>query len=269
VEDTAYVMEALTGPDSRDPYSLPDKVAWLDSLNGTVRDLRIAYSPDLGVFPIDPRVRAVVDNAVKAFEEGGALVEEVKVDLHRSALELGDLWCRLMVPTSIVRVEQLKTAGIDLRKDHPGDLPAELTYWMDVVSGQSMMDAVKDQEVRTEVYDAIEAVMRRYDLLLAPTLACLPVENAGDGNTLGPDQINGEPINRLIGWCPTFFFNFTGHPAASVPAGLAEGRWPVGLQIIGRRFQDADVIGASAFFEAARPWRHLYDAVRARSLAEV
>jgi amidase/aspartyl-tRNA(Asn)/glutamyl-tRNA(Gln) amidotransferase subunit A len=109
--------------------------------------------------------------------------------------------------------------------------------------------------------------MADYDLLLAPTLACLPVENGTDGNTLGPAEINGVPVNRLIGFCPTFFFNFTGHPAAAVPAGLVEGRWPVGLQIIGRRFADTDVMRASAWFEEARPWRETYRLVEARPVA--
>ena len=261
VQDTAYVMEALCGPDDRDPYSLPDTVDWLGSMHGSVRGMRIAYSRDLGVFPVEPAVERVVDDAVKAFEQGGALVEEVELGLKRSAMELGDLWCRLMVPTSIVRIEKLREAGIDLRKE-PGALPPELTYWMDAVKGQTVMEASADGEMRTEVYDAVQDVLGRYDLLLTPTLTCLPVENADDGNTLGPSHINGEPINRLIGWCPTFLFNFTGHPAASVPAGLAEGRWPVGLQIVGRRFQDADVMRASAFFEEARPWKQHYEAVR-------
>ena len=262
VEDTAFVMDALCGPDPRDPYSLTDTVDWLGSMAGSVRGLRIAYSPDLGVFPVDPRVREVVDEAVKAFEEGGAVVEEVKLDLHRSAEELGDLWCRLMVPTSIVRIESLKRAGIDLRRDFPDDLPPELTYWMDVVNAQTLMDGVADQAMRTEVYDAISHVFEDHDLLLAPTLICPPIENGGDGNTLGPAEVNGVPLNRLIGWCPTFLFNFTGHPAASVPAGMVEGKWPAGLQIIGDRFQDADVMQASAFFEAARHWKQTYERVQ-------
>jgi amidase/aspartyl-tRNA(Asn)/glutamyl-tRNA(Gln) amidotransferase subunit A len=266
VEDTAFVMEALCGPDDRDPYSLPDRVDWLGSLQGGVRGLRIAYSPDLGVFPVEPRVRETVERAARAFEEGGAVVEDVKLDLHRSAEELGDLWCRLMIPTSIVRVEKLKSAGIDLRRDYPADLAPEITYWMDIVEGQTIMDAVADGEARTEVYDAVQGAMAGYDLLLAPTLACLPVENGTDGNTLGPAEINGVPVNRLIGFCPTFFFNFTGHPAASVPAGLVEGKWPVGLQIIGRRFADADVMRASAWYGEARPWRETYRQVEGRAL---
>lgn len=104
------------------------------------------------------------------------------------------------------------------------------------------------------------------NLLVTPTLACLPVNNADDGNTVGPGEINGEAVDPLIGWCLTYFANFTGHPAASIPAGQSEGL-PVGMQIIGRRNADADVLAASAAFERLRPWNDTYRRCRQRSLS--
>ena len=88
------------------------------------------------------------------------------------------------------------------------------------------------------------------------------VDLSSDGNTLGPAEINGEPIDRLIGWCMTYLINFIGYPAASVPAGLAENGLPVGMQIVGRRYADADVISASAAFERLRPWMRTYERCR-------
>jgi amidase/aspartyl-tRNA(Asn)/glutamyl-tRNA(Gln) amidotransferase subunit A len=99
-------------------------------------------------------------------------------------------------------------------------------------------------------------VLNAYDLLVTPTATCLPVDNAGDGNTVGPSAINGEEVDPQIGWCLTYFINFTGHPAASIPAGLSDDGLPVGMQVIGRRY--ADVLAASAAFERLRPWHESY-----------
>jgi amidase/aspartyl-tRNA(Asn)/glutamyl-tRNA(Gln) amidotransferase subunit A len=258
VEDTALVMEAMSGHDPRDPMSLADHVDWQGALNGSVQGWKVAYSPDFGVFPVDARVKALCREAAQAFEAAGAHVEEVKVPLDASVEALGDLWCRLQIPGSIVQIERLRQRGIDLMGEHRADLPPELVYWAEYVLGQNVNDVAADNELRTRVYDAVQSVFETHDLLLTPTLACPPVDNATDGNTMGPGQIDGVPLNRLIGWCLTFFLNFTGHPAASVPAGLIDGRLPTGLQIIGRKFADADVITASAVYEQVRPWKQHY-----------
>jgi amidase len=116
---------------------------------------------------------------------------------------------------------------------------------------------LRDEEVRSEIYDAIQGVLADHELLVTPTLACLPVENAGDGQTKGPARIGDVEVDPLIGWCLTYPVNFSGHPAASIPAGMSGGL-PVGMQIIGRRYADADVLAASAAFERIRPRRDTY-----------
>jgi amidase/aspartyl-tRNA(Asn)/glutamyl-tRNA(Gln) amidotransferase subunit A len=70
--------------------------------------------------------------------------------------------------------------------------------------------------------------------------------------------VNGQAIDPLLGWCLTYPFNFTGHPAASLPAGLSPERLPVGLQLVARRFADDVLLAASAAFERVRPWHDLY-----------
>jgi amidase len=172
---------------------------------------------------------------------------------------LSDLWCRLMMPINIGTFESLKQAGVDLLKDHREDLPPQYIEWVEKGYQMNILDMARDQAMQTEIYDAIQNVFQNYDLIVTPTLACLPVDNATDGNTMGPSEINGEAVDPLIGWCMTYFTNFSGHPSASIPAGLAEGRYPVGMQIIGRRYADMDVLAASAAFERLRPWRHTYE----------
>ena len=265
VEDAALALTALAGYHPRDPYSLDESVDFGAATRRGIKGWKIAYSPNLDVFPVDRRVAAVVASAVRAFEEAGARVEEVEVGIARPQQALSDLWCRLITPGSLHAFELFKAGGIDLLADHRGDLPPQLLAWLERGQRYSALDLLRDQALRTEVYHAIQGVLNRYDLLVAPTLACLPVENRSDGNTVGPSTVEGEAVDPLIGWCLTYPINFTGHPAASIPAGLADGL-PVGMQIVGRRYADADVLAASAAFERLRPWRQTYEICAGRPL---
>lgn len=266
VEDAALALTALAGYHPGDPFSLDEQVDFLAATRRSIKGWKIAYSPNFDVFPVDRRVAAVVDKAVRAFEEAGAHVEEVKVGIKRSQQELGDLWCKLIIPASVATFETFKANGLDLLKDHRADFPPEFLEWLEKGYHMTLMEFWNDQIPRTEVYDAIQGVFNDYDLLITPTLACLPVDNANDGNTIGPAEVNGEQVNRLIGWCLTYFTNFSGHPAASIPAGLTEDKLPVGMQIIGRRYADADVLAASATFERLRPWYNTYKICAERPL---
>jgi aspartyl-tRNA(Asn)/glutamyl-tRNA(Gln) amidotransferase subunit A len=93
--------------------------------------------------------------------------------------------------------------------------------------------------------------MQRYDLLLTPTLAVPPFPV----HIQGPEKIDGHIVHPFRWLAFTFPFNFTGQPAASVPAGFTHDGLPIGLQIVGRHLDDPTVMRASAAFEAAKPWR--------------
>ena len=163
-------------------------------------------------------------------------------------------------------LEQFRQQGIDLLRDHPNDLPPELHHWIHVGQAATAQDYHRDQTVRSEVFDALRVVLEKFRLLVTPTLGCLPVDNAEDGNTVGPRTIDGQAVDPLIGWCMTCPINSTGHPAASAPAGLSVDGLPVGLQIIGRRYADMDVLAASAALERQLPWREHYRRCAARPL---
>lgn len=258
VQDAALALTALSGYDGRDPFSLDEEVDFTAGLHRPIEGWKIAYSPDFDVFPVDARVADVVAGAVRSFEEAGADVEEVQLGITRDQRELSDLWCRLIMPINLETFEGFKAGGMDFLADHRDDFPPQYLRWIDEGYRLTALDISRDQQMRAEIYDAIQGVLDDYDLLVTPTLACLPVENATDGNTVGPSEINGVEVDPLIGWCLTYFINFSGHPAASIPAGMAEDKWPVGMQVIGRRYADADVLAASAAFEQIRPWHDTY-----------
>lgn len=267
VEDAAIAMTALAGYHPGDPYSLTDEVDYIGALDRSVKGWKIAFSPDFDVYPVDDKVKEVVSLAVQLFEDAGAHVEEVTFGIEQDQKELSDLWSRMIMSASIGAFEGFKEQGIDLLKNHRDELPDKFVYWMAHVYKMTTVDMIRDQAMRTEIFDRMQQVFENYDLIVTPTLACLPVDNATNGDTQGPTLINGIEVDPLIGWCMTYFTNFTGHPAASVPAGLADDKYPVGMQIIGRRHADADVFTASRVFERLQPWHYMYELCQTRHSA--
>ena len=265
VEDAALMLGAMAGPHPRDPFCLPDEGAdYVAATRRSVEGMRVAYSPNFGVFPVEERVLSVVDEAVRAIEEAGARVEEASVGFARDQRELCELWLREVGVRSAEIVSNLKDAGVaDLLGEHRGDLTPEFAALLERGHAMGAVEYRKDEVVRTEVFDAIQDLFDGYDLLVTPTLAVPPFDNADDGNTLGPSEVNGEEVDPLLGWCLTYPINFTGHPAASVPAGFTEDGLPVGIQVVGRRFDDGAVLAASAAFERVRPWHDSYDVLAA------
>jgi amidase len=258
VRDAALCVDALAGYDRRDPFALPERVDLVGAVDRSIEGMRIAYSPAFDVFPVERAVAELVADAVRAFEEAGAQVEEVKLGIERDQRELSELWCRVIIPINVEFFENLKARGIDLLADHRDDFPPEYLRWVDQGYRLTVPELMQDQQIRTEIYDAIQGVLERHELLVTPTLACPPVNNQDDGNTKGPTEINGVQVDPLIGWCLTYPVNFSGHPAASIPAGMAHGNLPVGMQIVGRRYADSDVLAASAALERIRPWQGSY-----------
>jgi amidase/aspartyl-tRNA(Asn)/glutamyl-tRNA(Gln) amidotransferase subunit A len=267
VGDAALALTALSGPDPRDPLSFPFHDDPLGAVRRSVRGMRIAYTPDMGGIPVDPAVAAVVEEALRALEAAGAHVEPVELAMPADQLELSHLWSRLITPMNLDSIEALAEAGYDLLGEHRDELPPAYVEWMELGLRASARDVAHDHALRTGVLDAIQAAFADHDLLVSPTVAALPVPNAEvPGETVGPSEINGIEVDPLIGWCLTYAINYTGHPAASVPAGLAVGL-PVGMQIVGRLGADVDVLAASAVLERVRPWAPAYALCEQRTIA--
>jgi amidase len=171
-----------------------------------------------------------------------------------------------MMPLNIGALEGMEAFGIDLMGRHRDDFPLEYLQRIDAGRSLSAMDIAGDQAIRSEVYDAIQGVLGSHEILVSPTLGAMPVDNAANGETRGPTHINGVEVDPLIGWCLTYPTNFSGHPSASVPAGLSGGL-PVGMQLIGRGYADGDVLAAAASFERLRPWSGAYRICAERPLA--
>jgi Asp-tRNA(Asn)/Glu-tRNA(Gln) amidotransferase A subunit family amidase len=255
VEDAALALDVMSGPHPLDPFSLPEPdVDYVAATRRSVADLSIAYSPDLGISPIDPAVRAVIDDAVPGFEEAGAAVDRVDLDpglTHENVLDAYYTFATVLWESlfdGIAEEGDLDPRGAD--RDRLAESTVETVLETESVTTREYKAA---DRTRTRVLEFVQGVLGEYDLLVAPTLAVPPFE-IGDL----PTAVDGQPVEPRRGWLLTQMFNMTGHPVASIPAGLTDEDLPVGMQLVGPRLADDDVLAASAAFERSRPWRDHY-----------
>jgi aspartyl-tRNA(Asn)/glutamyl-tRNA(Gln) amidotransferase subunit A len=237
VADTALMLNVLAQPDARDWHALPyEPRDWRMDLDQGIRDLRIAWSPDLGYAKVDPEVSALVKNSLKIFEDLGARVEEKHPGFEN--------------PESIFRAHWFSGAAFLVRSIKQKDLidPGliEVAAQGEKISAHELLDA---QQKRGALGVHMNLFHRDYDLLVTPTLA-VPAFDAGREF---PQTSGGK---RWTDWTPfTYPFNLTQQPAASIPCGFTKDGLPVGLQIVGPRYADALVLRAARAFESARPIR--------------
>ena len=255
VDDTALLLDVLAGDDGRDPLSVPlgdpDYVAATDRPSG---DLSVAYSPNLDLQPVDPVVRAVVDEAVEDLASAGVEVESVGVDLppYRRLSKAYVTQVGAFFGAFAAQIEA--EHGIDVEATDVEDTARATAA---LAKGVETVEERLSNVSRTDAYRAIEAALGDRDALVTPTLTVPPYgKHLADGypTEVDGESVRGVPTDAMLTWV----FNMTGHPAASVPAGFTDGGLPVGLQVVGHRYAETDVLAVAAALERARPWADAY-----------
>ena len=245
VRDAALMLDVMAGAHWGDRLSLPrPRTSFVNSLRGGMKGFKVAWSLDLGYATVSRQVQTICEDAVKTFSEMGAEVEPIHLDLRNAegiyfAISDTELRARLSL---FGPPDEIKD------KLHP-KLAEHLAQSKDLTAN----DYLKTQFDRQEVAARIGKVFETYDLLLTPTLS-VPAWPIGLPKVY-PEEVDGKPVS-IGGWLHTYPFDLTGQPAASTPAGWTEDGLPVGLQIVGRHFDEFTVFRAAAAFERAKPWAH-------------
>ncbi|MFC5178348.1 amidase [Nocardioides taihuensis] len=242
VADTALLLSVLAGPDPRAPHALGDPGSvFAPPLHGALAGLRVGWTPDLGgLFPVDPEVVAVVEDAGRLMARSGAHVFADHPDLG-----LADDTFRTL------RAWLFQAGFGQLLAEHPDGLKASLAA--NVRAGESLTgaDVARAYEQRTRLADVAREFFERYDLLVLPTSQVAPFP----ADQEHPREVAGQPVTDYLAWMMSAYaITVTGCPAVSVPAGHTPAGLPVGVQLVAAHGRDRFLLEVAASFEAARTW---------------
>lgn len=243
VTDAALLMAVLTRPDSRDFMALPYEARdWAGTLVGEVRGKKLGLLLEIGVgITPQPAVRRAIEKAAKAFEDAGAIVEPVAPFVTDEMLDGLDLFFQSRLLAEIERLSPDRQIKV---------LPFILA-WCRRAEGRSAVDAMRALGQIMLMREKAVGAIQGYDFLISPTSPITAY--AVDEPTPGGDPTR--PFDHIVFTAP---FNMSEQPAASICAGYDEDGLPIGLQIVGHRFDDAGVMMMAHSYEALRfpmrPW---------------
>lgn len=243
--DIARYLDQVSGVHPMDPFSLPKpEVPFEQSLDLSLSGNKVAWSSDLGFGVCDREVAEIARGAADRFLEAtGAVESEIDVRLP----DAGPSWA----------IAESIDCFTDLEEFWPGrseEMTPVVAVLMQLAETLQPSQVAEAHRLRYEVLAKLTEVFQKVDLLLTPTTPTTAFEAEGPM----PSEINGQPIlSPLHAVCFTFPFNLSANPAATIPAGFTSDGMPVGLQIVGRRMEEATLLSAMHVMEQAHPWAKL------------
>ncbi len=240
IADLTILFEVMQGPDAGDTNAAPVPVRW--PTEEEARKLRVGYFEDDGRTPVTPETRAAVRKAAEALRSAGFQVEEFRPEGLEEARQL---WWKYFVVAGGMLLRPMFSG----RESDLSPILAEFLQWSAALpSGRSLLDAwIRRDAARAQFF----AQMQRYQILLCP-VAAIPAFRHGERSWL----IDGKTVEYLDAWSYTEFFNLLGNPAAVVPVGRSSEGLPIGVQIIGRPWEEEQVLSVSAALEQqCAAWR--------------
>lgn len=242
VSDLKLLFEVMQGPDHGDPCAAPVPVRWPP--DAEVRKLRIAYFEDDGRTPVTQEIRTAVQIAAQALAKTGFQVERFRPEGLEEAREL---WKKFFVKIAGMLICPMLNA----REDDVSPVLRQFLEWSAAepeLSGQALLDAWIGRDVARAKF---LAQMEKYPILLCPA-AAIPAFHHGERSW----QIEGKTVHYLDAWSYTEWFNVLGNPAVVVPVSHSPEGLPIGVQIVGRPWQEEQILAVAAALEGECPaWR--------------
>jgi amidase len=236
VEDLALLLDAMSGEHPGDPLSLPSPAAsFLSAARSGKKPKRIAYSPDLGITPVDPEVKAVTRKAAERFAEAGAIVEEAHPDLR----EAHECFHVLRAFDFAISKAQLLRTKRDLLKP-------EVIWNIEEGLKLTVEQLERAEAQRVALAARTLEFFDTYDLLLAPATIVppFPVENRYVA------VCDGKKFDNYVEWLGIVYaITLACCPALSLPCGFTASGLPVGLQMVAKPRADAQLLAGAKVLE--------------------
>jgi amidase len=243
VADVALLLAVQSGPDPRAPLALDapppplaDPSGVLALLDRDLRGLRVGWSPDLGL-PVDPDVRAALAPARQVLADLGWQVTDAAPDLSGADEAFRTL-----------RAFRFARGFADLLRDHPDQIGPNVTWNTKRGLEVTAADLRRAAALQAEVAVRVTEFFAEFDLLACPVSQVAPFDVEADWVR----SVDGVPQHTYLDWMAScYLISVTGLPAVSVPVGCTAAGLPVGLQLVGPRRSDWDLLAAARAVEAA------------------
>src|SRR5580693_6136876 len=236
VEDLALLLDAMSGEHPADPLSLPVLPAsFLSAVRSGKRPKRVAYSPDLGITPVDPEVAAITRKAAARFAEAGAIVEEAHPDL-REAHEC----------FHVLRAFDFAVSKAALLRSKRDQLKPEVIWNIEEGLKLTVEQLERAEGQRVAMAARMLEFFRTYDLLLAPAtiVAPFPIENRYVA------ECAGKKFDNYVEWLGIVYaITLACCPALSLPCGFTASVLPVGLQMVAAPRSEARLLAGARLLE--------------------
>jgi amidase len=236
IEDAALLLDAMSGEHPADPLSLPSlPTSFLSAARSGKGPKRVAYSPDLGITPVDPEVAAITRKAAERFAEAGVIVEEAHPDL-REAHEC----------FHVLRAFDFAISKAELLRTKRDQLKPEVIWNIEEGLKLSVEQLERAEAQRVAMAARTLEFFKTYDLLLAPAtiVAPFPVEHRYVA------ECAGHKFDNYVQWLGIVYaITLACCPALSLPCGFTASGLPVGLQMVAPSRGEAQLLAGAKMLE--------------------
>ncbi len=239
--DLALAMKIIAGPDPLDPSTSPVPVPdYPRGLSGTLRGLRIGVPENYYFDRVAPEVRRAVREAIQVCRKLGASVRKMSIQLQPQA----------SIAAFIILMAEGAASLEKWHRTRAGEMGEDVRSRLNLGAAVLATQYLKAQRVRRQVQEEFSRVFRQVDVILTPQL---PITAPGINQGAVAWGEKTEPVPSALTRF-TRIFNLVGLPALSLPCGFSSAGLPLGLQIVGRPFEEATVLKVGYAYEKSSPW---------------